>query len=99
MGKKKVYEHQYNSVPGVKGTLTGIMANSPSGILTALKTYRAVSDAGDHGSVMVYRDDDGQYRCLFMVWGMTREQKICSSQREVREWLKEWMPHQRHQAA
>jgi hypothetical protein len=97
--KKKVYEHQYQSVPGVKGTLTGIMAGSISGILAALKTYRAVSDAGDHGSIMVYRDDEGAYRCLFMVWGRTHAQKICKTQREVRDWLKEWMPHQRQHAA
>ncbi|HXJ61326.1 MAG TPA: hypothetical protein VNU68_32180 [Verrucomicrobiae bacterium] len=97
--KKKAYEHQYQAVPGVKGTLTGIMASSVNGILTALKTYRAVSDAGDHGSIMVYRDDEGRYRCLFMVWGSTREQKICQTQREVREWLKKWMPAQRQQVA
>lgn len=96
---KKVYEHQYQTVPGVKGTLTGIMASSASGILTALRTYRAVSDAGDHGSIMVYRDDEGQYRCLYMVLGVTREQLICKTQREVRVWLKEWMPRQRQRAA
>lgn len=97
--KKKVYEHQYQAVPGVKGSLTGVMAGSASGILAALKTYRAVSDAGDHGSIMVYRDDEGSYRCLFMVWGQTREQKVCKTQRDVRAWLKEWLPAQRRQAA
>lgn len=96
---KKVYEHKYQAVPGVKGSLTGVMASSVSGILTALKTYRAVSDAGDHGSIMVYRDDEGKYRCLFMVWGHTQEEKICKAQREVRTWLKEWMPKQRQRAA
>lgn len=96
---KKIYEHKYLAVPGAKGTLTGIMASSIHGILTGLKTYRAVSDAGDHGSVMVYRDDEGMYRCLFMVWGHTQQQKICKTQREVREWLKEYLPLQRQQAA
>jgi len=92
---KKVYEHKYREVPGAKGTLTGVMAGSITGIISALKNYRAVSDAGDHGSIMVYRDDAGKYRCLFMVWGITREEKVFISQREVRTWLKKWMPRQR----
>lgn len=96
----KPYVNKYHSLPGVKGgELIGPMAKTVNGFMTALKAFRACADAGDHGSVMVYRDDAGNLRCVFMVRHEIREQQSFKTQREVREWLKEWLPVQRQQAA
>lgn len=97
---KKPDEHEFHSMPDVRAKrVKGIMANSPSGFITALRKYRAVSDAGDHGSVLVYRDDAGRYRCHFMRWQQTINELQCTSQAEVRGWLREWLPAQRQRPA
>lgn len=94
--KLKANEHEFHSLPGVKARrITGTMANSANGFIVALRKYRAVADAGDHGSVMVYVDDVGRYCCHFMRWCHSLETQQYKSQRHVRAWLKEWLPVQR----
>jgi hypothetical protein len=99
--KRKIYINEYGpDIPGVKGgRLKGPMASTVTGFMTALQKYRACSDAGDHGSVMVYRDDDGNFRCMFCVWQMARERQTFKTKAQVRAWLKEWLPVQRQRPA
>ena len=89
-------EHKFHYLPGVKAKqVTGVMARTVSGFITALRKYRVVSDAGDHGSVMVYRDDAGLYCCHFARWQVSLEKQRYATQAQVRAWLKEWLPVQR----
>lgn len=98
MQKKKPDLHQFGSLPGVKGgRLKGPMVGSISGFMSALRKYRVCSDAGDHGSVMVYRDDDGRLRCYFMRWHSIVEEQNYKTKAEVRAWLKKWLPVQYQQ--
>lgn len=94
---KKVYLNTYGpGLSGVRGgKLRGPMADGVGGFMKALMSYRVVSDAGDHGSVMVHVDDDGMYRCAFMVWQHVRASEILKTKTAVRNWLKEWLPRQR----
>lgn len=92
--------HSFGSLPGVKGgKLKGPMAKTINGFMTALRSHRICADAGDYGSVMVYRDDDDMLRCYFMVWHQITEEQSFATQRQVRQWLKEWLPAQRQAAA
>jgi len=89
--------HEFSGVPGVKGgKLKGPMAKSVSGFMLALRKYRACSDAGDYGGVMVWRDDDGAYRCHFMRFQASLEQQLFKTKAQVRAWLVEWLPRQSH---
>lgn len=86
-------KHEYKAIPGAKIALTGIMVDSIPGIIVALKTHQMVSDAGLHGSVIVYRED-GDYRCLFMASGVMLDQTVCKTETEIAAWLNEWAPRQ-----
>lgn len=91
--------HELQRLPGVGDErIEGVIAKTPSGFLAALKRYRACSDGGDHGSVIVYRDDAGAFRCMFMRWKEIEEEQTFTSKSKVREWLKIWLPVQ-HEAA
>ena len=87
--------HELHRLPGVKAErVKGTLAKTPTGFLAALQEYRACSDVGDNGSVIVYRDDAGAYRCAFMQWKVTKESQTYTSKAKVRAWLKEWLPMQ-----
>jgi hypothetical protein len=97
---KKLDEHVFHSLPGVKAKrVKGVMAKSVNGFFVALRKYRAVSDAGDYGSVIVYRSDDRLYHCHFMRWQQSIDEQEYATQAQVRAWLKEWLPVQRQQPA
>jgi hypothetical protein len=93
--------HQVTFGPGVPGMKTGyvkgVMATGITKIMAALEKHRAVSDAGDHGWVMVWRDDAGAYRGAFMVWMSTRASTVVTSKAALRRWLREFLPKQRQQ--
>lgn len=93
----KPHLNKYHSLPGVKGgELIGPMAKTVNGFMTALKSFRAVADAGDHGSVMVYIDDNGTYCGFFMKYHQTQASVACNTKSDMRKWLKEWLPKQRN---
>lgn len=96
MSAKQLLNTYGPNLPGVRGgKLRGPMAKSVNGFMEALKSYRAVSDAGDHGAVMVWVDDDGLYRCHFMVRFFSQNEQILKRKSEVRKWLATWLPKQR----
>lgn len=83
-------------VPGIKsGFVKGVMATGITKMMAALEKHRSVSDAGDHGSVMVWRDDSRAYRAAFMVWGSTHDTITVTSKAALRRWLRVWLPKQR----
>ena len=96
---KKIHQVTFGpGVPGIKsGYVKGVMATGITRIMAALEKHRAVSDAGDHGSVMVWRDDAGAYRAAFMVWCSTRATVTVTSKAALRKWLREFLPKQHEQ--
>lgn len=83
----------FHSLPGVKGgRLRGPMARTISGFRQALVANRCCSAAGDHGAVMVWRDDAGAWRCAFMRYQATLEAATFSSKAAVTTWLRAWLP-------
>jgi len=85
--------HTFVGLSGVKrGRLRGVMAESVTGFMKALTSFRICTAAGDHGAATVYRDDAGNWRCCFHVWREPREEQCFKTKAEVREWLKLWLP-------
>lgn len=82
-------------VPGMKsGYVKGVMARGITGMMAGLEKHRAVSDAGDHGAVMAWRDSAGKYRGAYSVWGATRASIEVTSKDALRRWLREYLPKQ-----
>lgn len=82
------------NLPGVTG---GRIDNAPffnsiSQAIRLLSTYRACTDAGDHGAVTVYRGDDGRFHCVFHRHHIELDQTIVTTKKDVRRWLTEWYP-------
>jgi hypothetical protein len=89
------------SLVGLPGIADGAIDNvrffkSVHGCMKLLRTERGATAAGDYGAVNVYLDDDGEYRCIFMVHFMTRSSVSMGTKRAVMQWLKEWLPHCYH---
>lgn len=81
------------SLPGVSGKdLEAPFFRSVTAAMDGIKHHRAVTSAGDQGAINVWIDDDGKYRCAFMVRSTTDNSIVVSTEREVRTWLKEWFP-------
>lgn len=79
----------------MKKPLEGPMVHSVSGYLAALRSHRIAGSAGDHGSTMVYVDDDGAFRCFFQRYQSIANQQTFNTKADVRRWLKEWLPQER----
>lgn len=93
--KKNIYE--FFAPPGItkKKRLKGPQCNSVTELMDALDQFQIASDAGDHGSVIVYRDDAGDFRCAFMRFHATVNEGTFKTKAALRVWLKEWFPRQR----
>ena len=81
-------------LPGVKGgKIKNVKhASSVSGAMRVLRVERAVTGAGDHGAWTVWKDDDVKVRCDFSRHRMTINEVICTTKKQVEEWLREWLP-------
>lgn len=87
------YVSEYHDLDGVSGgRLRGPMVHTVSGFRSAMVANRAVSSAGDHGAIMVWRDDSGQWRCSFMRFCTPRNEAVFSSKAAVLKWVREWLP-------
>lgn len=86
----------FQPLAGVRGgKLRGpFSVKSVSAFMRQLRDFRIVSDAGDHGSVTVWRDDAGKYHCHFCRWRADIDAQIFSSKAEVKRWLSVWHPKQ-----
>ncbi len=73
-------------------TLEGPYVSSITAALKALRSNRICSAAGTYGSVTVWIDDDGKYRCAFHQYLVKKAGRIVSTKKQVRGWLKEWLP-------
>lgn len=77
--------YEFSGMPGVRARrIKGPLVNSISGFMAALGKHRLCSAAGDHGSVTVYRDDDGNYRCWFQRFHSTVDGQIFDTKTRVR---------------
>lgn len=83
----------FNGMPDVRRkSLKGPMVDSANGFLTALRSHRICSAAGDDGAVNVYIADDGTYRCSFCRYLHYVSNEKFTTKAAVRRWLKEWLP-------
>lgn len=81
------------NLPGVAGQIDNVpFCRSPAHAIRLLKVHRAVTDAGDHGAVSVYRADDGQWNCLFSRWRSDVDHSVFDTKKGVRAWLDKWHP-------
>ena len=84
---------KYSNLGGVHGgKLNGRKASSISGIMRALKFTRVCSAAGDYGTVAVWRDDIGHWRCEFCRNRITITETTVKTKSLVHEWLKTYFP-------
>jgi len=89
---------EYSDLPGVKGgSLPAFFFRSVSGAMIALRRNRACDSVGDHGSIIVFTDDAGAYRCLFFRYWSTIDEQTFRTKVQVKQWLKEWLPRQHKQ--
>lgn len=80
-------------LPGVSGAIDNVpFCRSPAHAIRLLREHRAVTDAGDHGAISVYRADDGRWNCIFSKWRMDVEHSVFDTKRDVRAWLEKWHP-------
>lgn len=83
-------------LPGVKRkTLRGKLCKSVTAMMVALYRYRLAAAAGDHGSAMVYRDDAGDFRCMYQVRHQTVDAQTVKTRAAATRWLKVWFPKMR----
>lgn len=92
MGKHSIAS--FSGMPGVRRKrLRGpIVGYSVTEFMAQLRNYRTVSAAGDHGSVMVYRDDAGKFRCAFCRWTQVIDSQTFDFKKQVRQWLANNLP-------
>jgi hypothetical protein len=87
---------ELHSLPGIRGgRLYAVTRHSITSIIDALKWHRCVVDARDHDTVIVYRDDNGNWRCLFKTSDHTISAEIFALKKQANHWLTLWHPKQR----
>jgi hypothetical protein len=88
--------HQFSGLNGIRrGRAKGVMVNSVTGFMSALRKHRVATDAGDHGAITVWRDDAGNYQGAFTRWHSTIDHKGFPTKTALRKWLVEWFPKMR----
>ncbi len=90
---------EFQGLEGVEGAIDYFgkdqFFKSVSAGIRLLKTkYKAMMSSGDHGSITIWIDDAGKYRGAFSRWQVTSGHVVCSTKKELSEWLKEWIPRQ-----
>lgn len=79
----------YINLDGVKGgKLEGPMVASVSGFMTALRSHRVASAAGDSGAITVWIDDQGLIHCDRSAFQVTQEKQVFNRKSHVQKWLK-----------
>lgn len=90
--------YHFSDVPGIRrAKVPGAYATSPSGFVRKLREHRLVCGAGDHGCIMVWRDDRKQLRGNFQRYHVTIDEQEFASIAAARRWLAEWLPKMRAQ--
>lgn len=82
----------FSGMPGTKGQLQGPMVGSAASAVKAMKSHRVCSAASDHGSITVWRDDDGNLRAVFHRFMSSKGEDIFLSAAALRRWLDAWWP-------
>jgi hypothetical protein len=86
---------EFSGLPGIrrkKVNAEWVARHTPTGFFAALEKARVATAASDAGSVTVYIDDDGQYRCYFSRYGSESDDIMTTSKAAVRRWLKNEIP-------
>lgn len=92
----RVAEILVTGLPGVAvDRLWSTPRTSVTGVIDALRRQRCVSATGPSGSLLVYRDDNGCFRCLYHKAGNclpVSSEIFASKEPQVRAWLRRWFP-------
>lgn len=84
---------QLSGLPGVKDkSVEAVGFGSISGALLLIRNYRAVTSAGDHGCINIWKDDLGYLRAEFQCRMITRGEFKGRTKSALKEWLVEWFP-------
>lgn len=83
---------RYEGMMGVKGPLEGPFVGSKTAVIKDIREHRICSVVGDHGSVLVWRDDQGQLRACYDHYHREIAGGEFKSQSDLKAWLAEWMP-------
>lgn len=80
--------------PGVASAeITGaILIRSASAGVRALHAGRACTATTDKGSITLYKDDTGAFRCILERAGRAKEESILHSKTAATTWLKQHFP-------
>lgn len=82
-------------LPGLPGTsqdVSAVWATSVTDAMTFVREGCAITAAGAGGALVVWKGDDGQWRCEFMQHQRTTAFETFKHIAAVAEWLKEWWP-------
>lgn len=80
-------------LPGVKSKETqAVKVTSPSDASQFMRKGMSVAACGNYGTIAVWKDDDGKWRCEFMRNKFTVELRKFTAMAVAWTWLKEWWP-------
>lgn len=85
------------AIEGLPGVATGVIRDvvpikSVSAGDRALQVDRACTATGSNGQLVIYRDDDGQYRGVISFIGAARSESIMATKKAAKAWLRESFP-------
>lgn len=86
-----------STLKGLVGIEGGVIADcasfyTVSNGIAALRLHRAITTADDNGAIVIYKDDDGTYRCERYRFLISQDESLLKSRTAVRQWLKEQLP-------
>jgi hypothetical protein len=79
-------------LPDTAGKRDCQIVRSVSAALSAIRDGEAATAAGDRGSINVWVDDKGRYRCEAMRYMATVNSETPKNLKELKAWLSEWLP-------
>lgn len=79
-------------LPGTSRELSGVWVSSVSEAVSFIREGCAVIASGDGGAIVVWKGDDGQWRCEFAVHQRAKAFDTFKHVAAVAAWLKEWWP-------
>lgn len=80
------------NLPGRPGITKAEGVSSRTAAINALRSGNAVTASGDDGAINVYRDNAGEFRCIFCQFRVRIKSETFRHLAAVDEWLREWFP-------
>ena len=84
-------EVTFNGLPNTRAVRRGAFANTPTAIIQCLRKRVVATAASDFGSLSVWDDKDGLYRCEAYRYRNTVDSRTFTSLKGVRGWAPKWL--------